>query len=60
MIAQKRKAAAAAQAQAQQQQQAANTADMVAKGAGAAKDASQAELGKNSALDQLMAGIKGQ
>jgi hypothetical protein len=59
MITQLRQARAAAQAKAQQQQDAATAAQTMAAGAKGAKDASGAELGKNSALDQLMAGMTG-
>lgn len=54
-----RQARAQAQAQAQAQQQAMVAAQGIATGAKAAKDASQAPLGQNSALDAVLAGIKG-
>jgi len=55
-----RKAKAIAQAKAQQQQDAAVAAQGMESGAKAAKDASQAQLGNNSALDALISGITGQ
>jgi hypothetical protein len=58
-IAQLRKAKAQAQAQAQAQQNAAIATQNIATGAKAAKDASQAQLGNNSALDSVLAGMTG-
>jgi len=55
-----RKAKAEAQAKMQQQQDAAVAAQGMATGAKAAKDAAQAQLGNNSALDALIGGITGQ
>jgi hypothetical protein len=55
-----RKAKTQAQAKAEQQQDAAVMAQGAEMGAKAAKDASQAQLGNNTALDALIGGITGQ
>ena len=55
-----RKAKVQAQAKAEQQQDAAVMAQGAEMGAKAAKDASQAQLGNNTALDALIGGITGQ
>lgn len=54
-----RKAKAEAQARAEQQIQQQGMVEGLATGAKAAKDASQAELGKNSALDSILSGMTG-
>ena len=57
-VAQKRQARAEAQAAAAKQQQMAMGMEMAKSGAAAAKDASQAKLGENSALDQITGKMK--
>ena len=58
-VAKLRAARAKQQQQLQQQALMANAADAAAKGAKATKDMSQAPMGENTALDSLLAGIKG-
>ena len=54
-----RKAKQQAQAEAMANQEMANTVDTIAKGAGAAKDLGTTPLGQNSALDSVLAGMRG-